>query len=50
MIFYFKDKNQAETLLARDFIKVKNKNATTQVWENQRKKEQRCFITRNKVI
>ncbi len=43
MVLYVKDKSQAEAILARCFIEVGGESATTQVWDEREKTEQRCF-------
>ncbi len=43
MVMYLKDKPQADQMLARGFIEVGGESATTQIWEEKRKGEQRCF-------
>ena len=43
MILYVRDKNQAEAILARSFMEVGGESAITQVWEERRIEEQRCF-------
>lgn len=43
MVVYLKDKAQADRMLARGFIEVGVKSATTQIWEEKGKGKQRCF-------
>ena len=43
MVLYLKDKSQVNTLLAKGFLDVGGESATTQVWEERGKVEQRCF-------
>lgn len=43
MVLYVKDKSQAEAMLAKGFMEVGGESATTQVWEERGKGEQRCF-------
>lgn len=43
MVVYLKDKAQADMMLARGFIEIGGESATTQIWEEKGKGEQRCF-------
>lgn len=43
MVIYLKNKAQADKILARGFIEVGRESATTQIWEEKEKGEQRYF-------
>ena len=43
MVVYLKDKSEADAILTRGFLEVGGESATTQVWEERGKVEQRCF-------
>ena len=43
MVVYLKDKAQANMMLVKRFIEIGGNSATTQIWEEKRKRKQKCF-------